>query len=338
MTVLVTGGAGYIGSHTVRLLRERGEDVIVLDTLEFGHREALLGAPLVVGDIGNTELLAELFSVYAFDAVIHFAGYKAPGESMRMPARYFDNNVGSTSSLLGAMARAGVGRMVFSSSCSVYGTPTSLPVTETNPIQPESPYAASKYMVEQMLQWFDLSQSLRSVSLRYFNAAGAAVDARIGEDMDRTSNLIPLVMKAALGKSSAVEVFGTDYPTPDGTAIRDYVHVVDLADAHLRALDYLREHDRSETLNLGTGQGTSVQEVIDRVSRVSGGAVPATYSGRRPGDPVAIWADPSKAARVLGWRPQYGLEEIIGTAWQWHSRHRYGYTTEIGPVAPSAAA
>lgn len=338
MTVLVTGGAGYIGSHTVRLLRERGEDVVVLDTLETGHREALLGAPLVVGDVGDTAVLIDLFSAHEFNAVIHFAGYKAPGESMRMPARYFNNNVAGTSSLLEVMADAGVKRMVFSSSCSVYGTPESLPVREAQPAQPESPYAASKHMVEQMLRWFDLCHGLRSVSLRYFNAAGAAFDGRIGEDMDRTSNLIPLVMRAALGRSSAVEVFGTDYLTPDGTAVRDYVHVVDLADAHLKALDYLREHERSETLNLGTSQGTSVQAVIDLVRRVSGRVVPVKYSGRRPGDPAAIWADATKASQVLGWRPRYGLEEIISTAWQWHSTHPNEYATDTNVRVPSAAA
>lgn len=337
MAVLVTGGAGYIGSHTVRLLRERGEDVVVLDSLETGHQEAILGAPLVVGDVRDEELLCRLFAARAFDAVIHFAGYKAPGESMRSPARYFDNNVGGASSLLTAMVHAGVRCIVFSSSCSVYGNPASFPVHEEHPIQPESPYAASKSMVEQMLRWFDCCHGLRSVSLRYFNAAGAAIDAQIGEDMDRTSNLIPLVMKAALGHSSAVKVLGTDYSTPDGTAVRDYVHVVDLANAHLKALDYLRARDCSETLNVGTGRGTSVQEVIDLVQRVSGRPVPVEYVGRRPGDPAAIWADASKASRVLGWRPQYGLEEMISAAWQWSSTHPDGYATKIS-VSPSIAA
>ncbi len=325
MTVLVTGGAGYIGSHTVRLLRERDYPVVVLDSMEFGHRAAVGDVPLVVGDSSNEALLTRVFAEHNVDAVIHFAAYKAAGESMEQPERYFDNNVCSTNRLLRAMQRSNVRHFVFSSSCSVYGTPQQLPVSEANALHPESPYAESKLMVEQMLKWYDVSHRLRYVSLRYFNAAGAAPDGKIGEDWKVTLNLIPLVMKAALGKASVVKVFGTDYPTRDGTAIRDYIHVVDLADAHIRALEYLREHDQSEIFNLGTGHGSTVQEIVDVTRRISGVDIPVEYTGRRSGDPVAIYADNTKAREVLRWQPQYGLEEIIRSAWQWHSTHPEGY-------------
>jgi UDP-glucose 4-epimerase len=325
MAVLVTGGAGYIGSHTVRLLRERQYDVVVLDSMEFGHRASIGDTPLVEGDIGDEQLLARVFAEHNVDSVIHFAAYKAAGESMEQPERYFDNNVCGTNKLLRAMQRAGVKYFVFSSSCSVYGTPKQLPVSENNELHPESPYAESKLMVEQMLKWYDVSHKLRYVSLRYFNAAGASLDAKIGEDWTVTLNLIPLVMKAALGKLPVVKVFGTDYPTPDGTGIRDYIHVVDLADAHIKALEYVKANDESNIFNLGTGQGSSVQQVIDATKRVSGVDVPVEYAVRRPGDPVAIYSDNTKVREVLGWQPQYGLEEIISSAWQWHSTHPNGY-------------
>ncbi len=325
MAVLVTGGAGYIGSHTVRLLRERQYDVVVLDSMEFGHRAAIGDTPLVEGNIDDEQLLARVFAEHNVDSVIHFAAYKAAGESMQQPERYFDNNVCGTNRLLHAMQRANVKHFVFSSSCSVYGTPKQLPVSEHNELHPESPYAESKLMVEQMLKWYDVSHKLRYVSLRYFNAAGASMDAKIGEDWTVTLNLVPLVMKAALGKTPLVKVFGTDYPTPDGTAIRDYIHVIDLADAHIKALEYLRAKDESNIFNLGTGHGSSVQQVIDTTKRVSGVDVPVEYAARRPGDPVAIYSDNTKVREVLGWLPQYGLEEIIGSAWQWHSTHPNGY-------------
>ena len=325
MTVLVTGGAGYIGSHTVRLLRERGYKVVVLDSLEFGHAAAIGDTPFVQGDIGDEELLARVFAEHQVESVIHFAAYKAPGESMEQPERYFDNNVAGTNRLLRAMQRSNVKSFVFSSSCSVYGTPDKLPVSETNPLHPESPYAESKLMVEQMLKWYDVCHQLRSASLRYFNAAGAAFDAQIGEDWTLTLNLIPLVMKAAVGKAQVVKVYGTDYPTRDGTAIRDYIHVLDLADAHIRALEYIRANDRSEIFNLGTGVGSTVQEIVDLARKVSGVDIPVEYTGRRPGDPVAIYADNDRAGELLQWEPQYGLEEIIESAWKWHSTHPNGY-------------
>lgn len=328
MKVLVTGGAGYIGSHTVRLLRERGHEVIVLDSMEFGHPAAVGDAPLIEGSTADEALLDRIFAEHAIDSVIHFAAYKAPGESMEKPERYFQNNVCATLSLLQAMQRAGIKYFVFSSTCAVYGTPDKLPVSEENPLHPESPYGESKLMVEQMLKWFDVCHGLRYASLRYFNAAGASFDAQIGEDWTRTLNLIPLVMKAALGRAPAVKVFGTDYPTPDGTAIRDYIHVNDLADAHIKALEYVMAQDTSQIFNLGTGTGSSVQEIVDTARRVSGVEIPVQYTSRRPGDPVSIYADNDKAGKLLGWEPQYGLEEIVESAWKWHSTHIDGYDTK----------
>ena len=246
MSVLVTGGAGYIGSHTVRKLVERGDDVVVLDSLRTGHRAAVGDCPLVVGSVTDAALVAQVLADHAVTSVIHFAGLKNPGESIEHPVRYFRENVTGTLTLLDAMAGAGIETFVFSSSCSVYGTPSTLPVDEAAPLQPESPYGESKRMGEDLLTWFGRCHGIRSISLRYFNAAGAAADASIGETWEQTHNLIPLVIAAALGRRGPVKVFGTDYPTPDGTAIRDYVHVDDLADAHLLALDHLarwRRHD-----------------------------------------------------------------------------------------------
>ncbi len=325
MRILVTGGAGYIGSHVVRILRERGDEVVVFDSLETGHRAAIGDVPLVVGNTADTDLIARTCREYAVVAAMHFAAYKAVGESMERPARYFANNVQGTNALLDGLHQAGVSLFIFSSSASVYGTPQTLPVSETNPLHPENPYAESKAMVEQMLHWFDVCHGMRYASLRYFNAAGASLDAQIGEDFRVATNLVPLVMKAALGKIPAIQVFGTDYPTPDGTCIRDYIHVVDLAEAHLKALDYLRAGGNSEIFNLGIGKGASVKEVIDTAKRISGIDIPTVYVGRRKGDPTAVYADNARARTLLHWEPRYGLEEIIRTAWQWHSTHPDGY-------------
>jgi len=325
MTILVTGGAGYIGSHTVRLLREQGREVVVLDNLELGHRAAVLDAPLVVGDIGDADLVASTVADHGVDAVVHFAAYKAAGESMEQPERYFANNVGHTNALLDALRRSGVRRFVFSSTCAVYGTPSHLPVGEDHAVSPESPYGESKRMVEQMLAWYDSCHDLRSVSLRYFNAAGASSDNAIGEDWAMSLNLVPVVMKAALGRIPNVSVFGTDYPTPDGTAIRDYVHVEDLADAHVRALEYLEAGEGSATINLGTGTGSSVREVIDAAKRASGIDIAVFETDRRPGDPVAIYGDNRRAAELLGWKPSHSLDEIATSAWRWHSTHPDGF-------------
>ncbi len=325
MKVLVTGGAGYIGSHTVRELSKRGHQVVVLDTLEFGNRQAIGETPFYQGNIADEALLDQLFMQEKPEAVIHFAAYKAPGESMSEPGKYFRNNVDGTRRLLDAMVRHQVLTFVFSSSCSIFGTPKQLPVAEDAPLGPESVYGETKLMCETLLKWYDVTKEVKFSALRYFNAAGAALDGTIGEDWTRTLNLVPLVMKAAEGRAPSVTVFGTDYPTPDGTAIRDYIHVVDLAIAHVKAVESLLKTRKSTAYNLGTGQGHSVKEVIDATKRISGVNFSVEYGPRRPGDPIAIYADRSKAERELGWKTEYGLETILETAWKWHHSHPDGF-------------
>lgn len=322
MTVLVTGGAGYVGSHIVRLLGERGYDVVVVDNLTSGSRKAVIGAELVVGDIRDSQLIESLVARRHVVALIHLAAYKAPGDSMTDPGRYFDNNVAATISLLRAAERAEVRHVVFSSTCAVYGNPNEVPVRETHPVRPLSPYGESKNHVEQILRWFNTCRDVRYISLRYFNAAGASLDGRIGEDWSRTTNLVPLAIKATCGRRPPVQVMGTDYPTADGTAIRDYVHVVDLAEAHVQALEYLLRGGSAAVMNLGTGHGSSVLEVINALERVSDRPVPWVPAERRLGDPVALWADSSLAHERLGWRPRFGLVDILATAWQWHATRR----------------
>ncbi len=329
MRILVTGGAGYIGSHTTALLRSRGDFVVVLDSMETGFREAIGDTPLVVGSTHDGKLVAQVVGDHKLEAVIHFAAYKAAGESMEKPAKYFENNVMGSLRLIEAACKVGVRKFVFSSTASVYGTPETLPVREADKVHPENPYGESKLMVEQMLRWFDACHGFRSVILRYFNAAGAALDGDNGEDPRFVANLIPLVMKSAVGRAPAVRIFGNDYPTRDGTGIRDYVHVLDLADAHARALDFLERTGRSEIFNLGTGQGASVLEVLESARRTSGREIPAEQVGRRPGDPAAVYADHSKATDVLGWTPRYGLQEIVETAWRWHHRHPDGFLGQV---------
>lgn len=325
MSILVTGGAGYIGSHTVARLVEAGRDVVVVDTLEFGHPAAIPGVPLVQADVGDRAAIASVIDTHDVDAVIHFAAYKAVGESMADPGRYFANNVAGTNALLDTMRLAGVDRIVFSSTCAVYGTVDRLPVDETLPFRPDSPYGESKALVERILHWYDVCHGTRSVSLRYFNAAGASLDASIGEDWSVTLNLIPLVMKTLLGRQKCLQVYGTDYPTPDGTSIRDYVHVVDLADAHLRALEYLEQGGATTAVNLGTGTGSSVFEVIEAARRASGREIEPELVGRRAGDLAAVYADPGRAKELLGWVARYDLDDIVSSAWRWHSTHPDGY-------------
>ena len=317
-TVLVTGGAGYIGSHTVRALREAGRDVVVLDTLELGRREAVIDAPLIVGDIADRDLVTATCNEHGVTQVVHFAAYKAVGESMSIPAKYFRNNVSGTVELVEACLAAGAKDVVFSSSCSVQGTPATVPVTEDMPIQPESVYAESKAMVERILHWYGQTSDVRSVSLRYFNAAGASFDGRLGEAWESTFNLIPLAMKAVITKERRLQVFGDDYDTPDGTCIRDYIHVIDLADAHVRALDYLRAGGKTTAIGVGTGVGSSVLEVLDAVAAAAGEPVPYDIAPPRAGDPVATYADPSRAHELLGWTAKYGLTEIVESAYAWH--------------------
>jgi UDP-glucose-4-epimerase GalE len=315
--ILVTGGAGYIGSHVVRALAPHHR-VIVLDRRPVP--EALRQVcRFEAGDVRDRAALERLFASEPVEGVVHLAGLKSVAESVVAPERYFDNNVHGTVVLLSAMAGAGVRRLIFSSSAAVYGVPSSLPVTEEAPTRPENPYGESKLLVERMLPWFERAHGITSVSLRYFNAAGAAEDGAIGEDWSEAANLVPLVMRAALGASSGVEVFGTDYPTPDGSAIRDYIHVLDLAEAHLLGLRHLLGGGPSLVVNLGTGAGASVLEVIDAVRRIGGVELPVRFGPRRPGDPPEVWADNSRAVEALGWRPRRGLAEIIETAWRWHA-------------------
>jgi UDP-glucose-4-epimerase GalE len=320
MTTLVTGGAGYIGSHTVRALRASGREVVVLDSLELGRPEAVIDAPLVVGDIRDAELVENTCRDHGVTSLVHFAAYKSVGESMETPGKYWHNNVDGTVALVEAAMAGGVENVVFSSSCSVYGNPPHVPVDESAPIAPESVYAETKATVERILRWYGVTRGLRSVSLRYFNAAGASFDARIGEDWTFSINLVPVVMKALLGAGKPVQVFGTDYPTPDGTCIRDYIHVDDLADAHLKAIDYLAAGGESTAVNVGTGVGSSVLEVISATAEVAGRPVPHELAERRAGDPVATFADPTTGQAVLGWSARYGLPEIIATAYRWHSK------------------
>lgn len=322
MRILVTGGAGYIGSHTVRALLDQGNHVVVVDLKSAPGNGVLSAATFVGADIADTRLIARLLTEHQVDGVIHFAAHKSVAESMRSPGSYFRNNVAGSLSVLEAMVQAGTRHIVFSSSCAVYGTPDKCPVDEDAPRRPESPYGASKAMVEDMLRWFGDLDRIRYVSLRYFNAAGAALDARLGEDGRRSTMLIPALMTAVAGRREPVDIYGTDYPTPDGTAIRDYIHVLDLADAHMRALRYLEAGGYSESLNLGTGSGQSVREVINIAATVTGREVPVRYCGRRAGDPAAVWAQPRRAHEVLGWRAQYDLTDIVRSAWQWHSSER----------------
>ncbi len=317
-STLVTGGAGYIGSHTVRALRAAGRSVVVLDSLELGNAEAVIDAPLVVGDIADRELVATTCIEHAVDTIVHFAAYKNVGESMRSPSKYFHNNVDGTVHLLDAAIGTGVGQFVFSSSCSVYGTPSHVPVDEAQPVAPESVYAETKAMAERVLHWYGEVHGLRSVSLRYFNAAGASSDARIGEDWTYALNLVPVAIRALLTGHQRLQVFGDDYPTPDGTCIRDYIHVDDLAAAHVAAIAHLDRGGRTTAVNVGTGVGSSVLEVLGAIERVAGRPVPYDVVGRRAGDPVATYSDPTLARSLLGWEPEHGLDEIIDTAYRWH--------------------
>ncbi len=326
MRILVTGGAGYVGSHTTKVLAHSGFQPVVLDNLEAGHRWAVRWGPLVVGDLANTSLLQELLQEYRVEAVIHFAAHAYVSESVANPQKYFRNNVANTLNLLEAMLDSGVRHIVFSSSCASYGLPESVPIREDHPQCPVNPYGESKLFVERVLDWFGQAYGLSWLSLRYFNAAAADPEGEIGEEHELETHLIPLVIQAALGQRPFVEIYGTDYPTPDGTAIRDYVHVTDLAEAHVRGLRYLANGGSSMALNLGTGKGHSVREVIQAVERVSGRHFPVWETGRRPGDPPALVADASRAAQVLGWRPRYPeLDSLVEHAWRWHaSRNRPG--------------
>ncbi len=320
MSVLIVGGAGYIGSQTAKRAAAAGLEPVVLDNLVYGHQWAVKWGPLVEGDLADAALVDRVIKEHRVSAVIHFAAYAYVGESVTNPRKYFRNNVVNTLNLLDAMVDNGVRDVVFSSTCAVYGEPLAVPIAEDHPRNPVSPYGESKLAVEKILQWYQRAYPLRFAALRYFNAAGADPDGELGEDHAPETHLIPLAIEAALG-GRGLEIYGTDYPTPDGTAVRDYIHVADLADAHLVALAQLGKGASSLTLNLGTGRGHSVREVISAVERASGRKVPVRETDRRAGDPPALVADARQAAAVLGWKPRYpDLDTIIGHAFRWRNR------------------
>lgn len=326
MTILVTGGAGYIGSHTVLHLLDQGEDVVVLDNLSKGHRDALNGAKLYEGDLLDGGFLDEVFTKESIDAVIHFAADSLVGESVKNPLEYYKNNVIGTHTLLTKMVEHQILNIVFSSTAATYGEPEQVPIVESLPTLPTNPYGETKLAIEKMLKWSDAAYDLKSVCLRYFNAAGADPKGRIGEDHDPESHLIPIVLQTALGQRDHVQVFGDDYPTEDGSCIRDYVHVMDLADAHYLAVKKLQEERKSNIYNLGIGQGFSVKQVIDVCREVTGHSIPHVTAPRRAGDPAVLIASPDKAKSDLNWKPQYtDLQTIVSHAWSWHSAHPTGY-------------
>ncbi|HZO91328.1 MAG TPA: UDP-glucose 4-epimerase GalE [Chthonomonadaceae bacterium] len=323
--LLVTGGAGYIGSHYVLYARERGEDVVVLDNLVYGHQEAVPeGVPLVEGNMGDRALLDRVFTEYPIDAVVHFAAYAYVGESVTDPSKYYNNNTGAALAVLDAMRTHGVKYFVFSSTCATYGEPQYIPMDEKHPQNPINPYGESKYFVERILKAYDRAYGLRFVSLRYFNAAGADPQGRIGESHEPETHLIPLVLQVATGRRDHVSIFGTDYDTPDGTCIRDYIHILDLAEAHSLALERLRTGGASEFYNLGSEQGYSVREVIATCERIVGRPIKQVEGPRRAGDPPRLVASATKAKTELGWEPRFqNLEAIIETAWNWEQNRRF---------------
>jgi UDP-glucose-4-epimerase GalE len=325
-SVLLVGGAGYIGSHTAKYLAQRGFLPVVYDDLSRGHRQAVKWGPLEVGDIADGARLAEVLARHRPRAVVHFAAFAYVGESVTDPARYYRNNVAGTLSLLEAMRAAEVRTLVFSSTCATYGVPTAVPIVEESPQNPINPYGRTKLMIEQVLADYSQAYDFRCICLRYFNAAGADPDGELGEDHDPEPHLIPLVLEAAAGRRPSVSIFGDDYPTRDGTCVRDYIHVTDLAQAHALALRHLLSGGASVNLNLGNGAGYSVREVIDAAEKVTGKKIPVVHGPRRPGDPPELVGSAERARALLGWRPEHAsLESIIRTAWAWHvrgGRHR----------------
>jgi len=325
MRILVCGGAGYIGSNMVEVLLKAGHEPIVYDNLSKGHKAAIGRAPLIQADLADLQTLLRTLRDYKIDAVMHFAAFIEVSESLQYPLRYYHNNVCNTQILLSAMEAAGVERFVFSSTAAVYGIPASIPITEQAPKQPINPYGQTKLTVEQMCHWQAQAGRLRYAALRYFNACGAGGGGRLGEDHRPESHLIPLVIKAAMGRLPEVKVYGTDYPTPDGTCVRDFIHVEDLCTAHLLALERL-DSDHELTYNLGNGSGYSVRQVIDVVRQVSGRDFKVTYTARRPGDPPILTSDASKARQELGWQIRYpDLHTMVASAWEFHNRYPDGY-------------
>ena len=327
MAILVCGGAGYIGSHVVYQLVKAGEKVVVVDNLQSGHRGAINpAAKFYQGDIRDAKILDKIFIENKIEAVIHFAAYIEAGESVEKPLKYFNNNVYGMQILLESMVRNGVDKIVFSSTAATYGEPEKIPIEENDRKQPTNPYGESKLIMEKIMKWVSNAHGIRFVSLRYFNAAGALEDGSIGEDHHPETHLIPLILQVPLGKRDHITIFGTDYPTPDGTCVRDYIHVLDLADAHILALNYLREGGASNVFNLGNGQGFSVKEMIVAAEKVTEQKIKTEMGTRRAGDPAQLIASSDKAKAILKWNPQFAdVEKIIETAWTWHKKHPNGY-------------
>jgi UDP-glucose 4-epimerase len=327
MKLLITGGTGYVGSATVHELKKLGHEIVVFDNMVFGHEESLpKEVKLIRGDLINKETLADVFEAEEPEAVLHFASYTYVGESVEKPEKYFQNNVVGSLNLLEVMKDYKVRKIIFSSSAGVYGQPTKIPITEDVPLSPTSPYGESKIMIEKLLGWFEKAHEIKSISLRYFNAAGADLEFGLGEDHDPESHLIPLIMKVALGKLPEIKIFGNDYGTPDGTCIRDYIHIKDLAQAHVLALDKLVAGGESSIYNLGTGTGTSVRQIIDVARKISEKEIKEVMADRRPGDPAKLVASFNKAKAELGWEPKRSdVKTIISDAWKWHSKHPEGY-------------
>ncbi|ANE46983.1 UDP-glucose 4-epimerase [Paenibacillus swuensis] len=326
MAILVTGGAGYIGSHTVAELLERGEEVVIVDNLQQGHEQAILGGKLYVGDLRDADFMDAVFKENAIDAVIHFAANSLVGESMKQPAKYYHNNVYGTLCLLEKMNEYNVKRIVFSSTAATYGEPENVPIRETDRNLPTNTYGETKLAMEKMMKWFDTGHDIKYVSLRYFNAAGAHAGGQIGEDHQPETHLIPIILQVALGQREHISVFGEDYPTADGTCIRDYIHVTDLADAHILAVEKLRKGGDSAIYNLGSGNGFSVKEVIEVAREVTGHPIPMVVEPRRAGDPASLIASSERIKSELGWNPKRAeMKDIIASAWAWHQANPNGY-------------
>lgn len=327
MAILVAGGAGYIGSHMVKDLIEHGEDVVVADNLSTGHRDAINPkAKFYEGDIRDRKFLDDVFDNEDITAVVHFAAFSIVPESMSKPLKYFDNNTGGMITLLEAMRDHNIKYIVFSSTAATYGVPEHMPIKETDPQNPINPYGLSKLMMEKMMAWADKAYGIKFVALRYFNVAGAAPDGTIGEDHGPETHLVPIILQVAQGKRKELSIFGDDYNTPDGTNVRDYVHVMDLADAHILAIKYLEAGNKSNAFNLGSSTGFSNKQMLEAAREVTGKPIPAKMAPRRPGDPDSLVAASDKARTILGWKPKYDdVHDIIATAWKWHSTHPKGY-------------
>ncbi|WP_390405791.1 UDP-glucose 4-epimerase GalE [Lacticaseibacillus jixiensis] len=327
MTIAVLGGAGYIGSHTVAQLVKAGQDVVVLDNLITGHRRAVdPKARFYQGDIRDYHFLSQVFSQEKIDGIIHFAAFSIVPESMKDPLKYFDNNTGGMITLLEAMHQFGINKIVFSSTAATYGEPKTVPIKESDPQVPTNPYGESKLAMEKIIKWADVAYGIKFVALRYFNVAGAMPDGSIGEDHHPETHLIPIILQAAAGTRDNLQIFGDDYPTKDGTNVRDYVHVVDLADAHILAMQYLDAGNASDAFNLGSATGFSNLEILNAARKVTGQPIPAKIGPRRPGDPSTLIAASDKARKILGWQPKFdNVEQVIATAWNWHQSHPEGF-------------